>query len=300
MSGAEEQGKYVEERYLLEVHTIQCMKVKYLFSVIKDLLFDCNIYFDETGMKICNLDTSKVALVHLKLPTDCFSVYKCTAPRKVGVSITALHKYLGHIAQNNKHTLKLMITEDRPHDLILEIISDNDTDTQRFYMSELDLDTDQGGLEGEKFGCVISMPSDKFQRYCRSHALVGDVMDITTAGEQVILTTEMDEQGQGDRTQSVIRANEQDFDGNDDSEDDDSKQVDAKNRTSIFMINPDDTIAARFSLKFLQMFAKAQNLSPNVVIYFKHEYPLVLLYKMRDLGELKFALAPRVAPTSFA
>lgn len=262
------------EKYILEVHTSQCMKFKYLFCVIKDLLFDCNIHFDDAGMKICDLDRSQVGLVHLRLPKDNFAVYRCAKPIMLGVSITSLHKYLGHITQNNKTTLKLLIAEENPHELILEIVSDDDSDTQRFNMKLLDLDLNPASLEGERFTCIINIPSDKFQRYCRSHALVGDVMDIITVGDQVKFRTESE--SQGDRTESIIRANKEE-------------------QSTIFLSDKDDMISGRFSLKFLQMFAKAQNLSPNVVIYFKQDFPLVLLYKMAELGELKFALSPQIA-----
>jgi len=289
-----------DEKYILEVHTSQCTKFKYLFSVIKDLLFDCNIHFADSGMKICNLDNSKVALVHLRLPTGdkgCFSYYYCPKPIILGVSITALHKYLGHISQNNKFTLKLMVAADKPHELILEIVNDGDTDSQRFYMKLLDLEMDEGGLEGERFSCIINMPSSKFQSYCRSHALVGDVMDIITVGDRVELSTEADGGGQGDRSTSIIKTTSSEDCEVEDEPDEESKA--SKDRTSIYLDDRDDTIAGRFSLKFLQMFAKAQNLSPNVVIYFKQNFPLVLLYKMRDFGELKFALAPKVHPSAF-
>lgn len=292
-----------EDRYLLEVCIDQCVKFKGTFDVIKDLLFDTNIYFDDTGMKICSLDNSKVALVHYKVPSGDFAYFKCDRPQVLGVSITALHKYLGHISQSNKHTIRLLVDRNRSHELVLEIVSDDDTDTQRFYMKLLDLPLDDGGLDGEKFNCVINIPSDKFQRYCRSHALVGDIMDIITVGDQVELTTE-DTDGPGDRTKSIIRTTsppsrqrgeggtaDEDEDDEDDDEDDD--EVPDEKRTSIFLKDKDDTIAGRFSLRFLQMFAKAQKLSPTVRIYFKLNFPLVLLYQMKDFGTLKFALAPR-------
>lgn len=264
-----------DTKYLLEIHTIQCMKFKWLFCVIKDLLFDCNIHFDEAGMKICDLDNSKCGLVHLRLPASSFAKYYCPKPQMLGLSINSLHKYLGHITQNNKTTLKLYVTEDDPNNLVLEIVCDDDNDIQRFTMKLLDIDLNPASLEGEHFKCVINMPSDKFQRYCRSHALVGDVMDIITVGDQVKFKTESSETT--DTTESIIRANEEE-------------------KSSIFLADKDEIIAGRFSLKFLQMFSKAQNLSPNVIIYFKQDYPLVLLYKMNDFGELKFALTAYVDP----
>jgi hypothetical protein len=103
-------------------------------------------------------------------------------------------------------------------------------------------------------------------------------MEIVTVGDQVKFRTESETQG--DRTESIIRANKEE-------------------QSTVFFSDKDDIISGRFSLKFLQMFAKAQNLSPNVVVYFKQDYPLVLSYKMADLGELKFALSPRVTQVPF-
>lgn len=350
--------------YLLEVHIAQCMKFKGVISVIKDLLFDCNITFDDTGMKICKLDNSKVALVHFKAPANAraFSYYYCERPQLYGISTTALHKYLGYISQNNRYTLKIMVDRNKTYEMILEIVSDDDTDTQRFYMKLLDLEPDGEGLDGERFNCIINIPSDKFLRYCRSHALIGNEIDIITVGDQVELYTE-DAEGGGDRASSVIKTTSGNDDDDDDDDDDDNDDgdddgvggdgasgsvdsdgeaeaseaedstkrrskrkpvakkrqrgggavatkgkkkggtggggaADEKKRTSVFVKDKDDPIAGRFALKFLQMFAKAQSLSPNVIIYFKKDFPLVLQYKMSELGDLKFALAPRVSPNN--
>ncbi len=340
-------------QYILEIHVVQCMKFKGVFAVIKELLFDCNIWFDETGMKICNLDNSKVALIYFKAQSDAraFSRYYCERPQMYGISVIALHKYLGFISQNNsKYTLKLLVDRDRAFEMIIEIVSDDDTDTQRYYMKLLDLPEDEGSLNAERFTCIINIPSAKLQKYCRSHALVGDVIDIMTVGDQVELSTE-DTDG-GDRSKSIIKTSDEDSDDDVDMDDDGdvddddnnniiNNDVDAddqgeeahppprrgrgavkrrrataaskkktatarktatsaedkeKKKTSILVTNKDEPIAGRFSLRFLQMFAKAQNLSPNVVIYFKKDYPLVLQYKIGELGELKFALAPRLSP----
>ena len=91
------------------------------------------------------------------------------------------------------------------------------------------------------------------------------------------------------------------MDAPEENEDDQSEassgDVSDKKTTSIFLKDKDDTIAGRFSLRFLQMFAKAQKLSPTVTIYFKRDFPLVLLYRQKDFGTLKFALAPRALET---
>ena len=43
------------------------------------------------------------------------------------------------------------------------------------------------------------------------------------------------------------------------------------------------------------MFTKATNLSKYIGIYLKNDFPMVIQYSIANLGELRFALSPRVS-----
>jgi proliferating cell nuclear antigen len=47
-----------------------------------------------------------------------------------------------------------------------------------------------------------------------------------------------------------------------------------------------------FSLKFINLFIKSSNLCSNVEILLRKDFPLILIYKVGSLGELRFVLAP--------
>ena len=60
---------------LFEFKTVQSHSLKTLFEVLKDILTDVNIIFDENGIKIMAMDGNHVALIHLKLEADNFESY---------------------------------------------------------------------------------------------------------------------------------------------------------------------------------------------------------------------------------
>ena len=61
-----------ENKYLLEVKTVQSSAFRILVEALKEILTDANLEFDETGMKVMAMDSSHTVLVHLKLHSDKF------------------------------------------------------------------------------------------------------------------------------------------------------------------------------------------------------------------------------------
>jgi proliferating cell nuclear antigen len=44
----------------------------------------------------------------------------------------------------------------------------------------------------------------------------------------------------------------------------------------------------------LVMFTKCTNLCSNVYIFIKNDYPIIIQYKVADLGTIKLCLAPKI------
>lgn len=54
-----------------------------------------------------------------------------------------------------------------------------------------------------------------------------------------------------------------------------------------------EIIQGIFSLKYLAIFTKCTNLSNNVELYLKNDYPLIIKYNVASLGQLKLCLSPQ-------
>jgi hypothetical protein len=49
-----------------------------------------------------------------------------------------------------------------------------------------------------------------------------------------------------------------------------------------------------FELKHLVLFTKCTSLCPSITLYLKNDYPLILLYTVANLGELKLVLSTKM------
>jgi proliferating cell nuclear antigen len=59
-------------------------------------------------------------------------------------------------------------------------------------------------------------------------------------------------------------------------------------------IECDECVNLSFALRYLNLFNKANTLSSHVVLSLSTETPLVVEYKIDNLGALKFYLAPKI------
>ena len=63
-------------------------------------------------------------------------------------------------------------------------------------------------------------------------------------------------------------------------------------------IKVEEGVNLAFALRYLNMFTKASTLSQQVSLYLSVEFPLMVEYKLQQLGVLKFYLAPRISDDS--
>lgn len=263
--------------YLLEIHTVQVQAFKGTLEAIKDLLNDCNIHFDKSGMKIKSIDGKHVALVHVKYEGERFDKYYCERDLSIGVNISNTLKILKNVTQND--TLQLFVKRDDFDHAHIRIQNADKGIVHDFSLKLMDLDDDTIDIPETEFTSIITMPSNDLHTLCKQYKEFADKIDIKSVGDKVIFSF------QGDETNgtSTLHNNENglivqrciDEDGNCDEE----------------------IVQAKFLLKYLVLFSKAYNLSNTVEILIKNDYPMVLKYSIADLGILKFCLAPMVEDT---
>ena len=60
------------------------------------------------------------------------------------------------------------------------------------------------------------------------------------------------------------------------------------------MIDLHEPVTLTFALRYLNSFAKATPLSPFVILSMSKELPIVVEYRIADMGHVKFYLAPKI------
>jgi len=270
MSSDSNKNKPTSDEYVLEVHTVQVQAFKGTLEAIKDLLNECNIHFDSTGMKIKSIDGKHVALVHVRYNGDKFDRYYCERDLAIGINIANTLKVLKNVSQND--TLQLFVKRDNYDQAGIRIQNADKGVVHEFYIKLMDLDDNDIDIPETEFSSIITMPSNDLHTLCKQYKEFADKIDIKSVGDKVIFSFT----GEDTNGQSIMHNHENGLI---------VQKCDDNN---------DEIVQAKFLLRYLVLFSKAYNLSNTVEILLKNDYPMVLKYSIADLGTLKFCLAPLV------
>ena len=244
----------------MKLKTVQASSFKSLFEVLKDVLNDVNIIFDEKGMTILTLDTARVSLIDLHLAAENFEEYECERQILAGINIANTFKLFKTISNND--TLEISITD---RDLMNIHIknSEKKTDT-KFQLKLLDINDDQIVLPDIQTSVITTMPSIDFQRTCRDMSnLASDVKIIRKPSKFIIGC-----QGDFANQETTIECEKGEYPG---------------------------TLSGVYSLKYLNIFTKATGMCSTVQIFQEDDNRfLILKYNVANLGDLRFFLAKKL------
>ena len=257
------------DKYILNVQTVQANNIKTLFEVLKDvLLTDINIIFTPDYIKVMEIDSSNTAIVHLLLKSTAFEYYYCEKEViYAGLNTNNLFKII-KIA--NQHDIISLCIE-RGNDYILYVKIENNND-KRVFESKLnlfDVPILNIVIPEVEFESTISIPSVKFQKYMKDLNSLGVNcnLDIQSVGQQLSFSCK------GDFASNKIVIGE-------------------SSKNTFIQEDSMNIIQGKYSLKFIILFTKATSLCNTVDIYLKNDYPLILEYSVGVLGSLRFILSP--------
>lgn len=272
---------------VFELRTVQGACIKSLVEVLKEILTDINIIVQAPdaasgftgGIKLMAMDTSNCALIHLFLEGDKFEVFTCERNLVLGVSMMCLFKLVKSIGNND--VLTMFVSRANTNILGINISNTEKKSNTTFNLKLLDIDDDRITVPDVAIEQMVYMPSVDFQRLMRDMSGIGSTVLIEIKDRIMRLTCE------GDFASQITQIS---------TELDDSGAVSGS--CTCPCPDPaeqdDQAIDGRYSLKFLNAFAKSTSLCPVVELYMRRKYPLVLLYRVANLGKLRFALAPQV------
>jgi len=246
--------------------SVQSGAFRTLIEVLKDVLNDINLMFDESGIKVMAMDGSKVALIHLKLHATNFEEFYCKKKFNAGLSVISLYKLMKTIT--NSDTVTMYITEQNNNELCIKIDNSDSNRSTTFKLKLLDIDNKEIKVPDVDINCIVTMPSSDFQRMCRDMSNISDIVEITCCKETLSFKCDGDFASQnttiGEATHGM------NFNKKDNVE-----------------------ITGKYALKYINLFTKSTNLSNTIELYLKPNYPLILKYNVANLGEIRFCLAPK-------
>ena len=266
------------EENILEANTIQTIVIKKLIEGLKEILTEANWEFGEGNkdnengekgyIKLVTLDVKQTSLVHLKLYGERFESYRCDKTVVCGINMDYLHKLIKTLLNNDILTIFLKKGDENKLGFLIENSEKNLVSRKMINL----IDSDQGAVKipPQKFDQLITMPSSDFHKVIRDMSGIADKVEIKYTNKQLYFSCK------GDFSEDTTRFGE--------------------HNGLQFQMNNDsaDVIQANYNLKDLQLFTKPYDLSTNVRLYMKNNYPLIIEYKVGSLGELKLCIAPLV------
>jgi len=142
-----------------------------------------------------------------------------------------------------------------------------------FEISLITIDTEHLGIPDTKYTSLITMSSSEFSRICRELYSINETVNIEV-----------------DKNFIKFYVNNENIGGGFTLESNDSENSDLQCK-----IETDSVVNLAFALRYLNMFTKASSIGQQVDLFLSKEFPLMVQYKLAELGVLKFYLAPRIS-----
>ena len=245
--------------------------LKKITESIKDLVTEANFDCSTTGISVQAMDSSHVSLVALLLRTDGFDHYRCDRNVSLGINLGSMGKVLKCCNNDDTITLK---SEDQADTMSFVFENTSQDRISDFELKLMDIDSGHLGIPDTEYTAQVQMPSQEFQRICRDLAILGDTVTIAVSKEGVKFSVS-GETGSGNMT---VRQN---------------NSVDTKEEDQV-KIEMDEPVTLNFALRYLNFFTKATALSGQVSLSLSKDVPLVVEYRMENLGHVRYYLAPKI------
>ncbi|EMS47535.1 Proliferating cell nuclear antigen [Triticum urartu] len=236
----------------------------------KDLVplpnFDCS----GTGFSLQAMDSSHVALVALLLRSEGFEHYRCDRNLSMGMNLGNMAKMLRCAGNDDIITIK---ADDGSDTVTFMFESPNQDKIADFEMKLMDIDSEHLGIPDSEYQAIVRMPSSEFSRICKDLSSIGDTVIISVTKEGVKFSTA----GDIGTANIVCRQN---------------NTVDKPEQSTI--IEMQEPVSLTFALRYMNSFTKASPLSDQVTISLSSELPVVVEYKIGEMGYIRFYLAPKI------
>ena len=241
---------------MFEAKLEQGIILKKIVESIKDLVKSVNIDANASGISMQAMDSSHVALVSFHLKEEGFHSYRCDRPTTFGISIENMSKILKCASPDDSITLS---AEENPTSL--KFIFEGGNKYSEFNLNLLLLDSEQLGIPDTDYSSTVSLPSAEFTRICKELSSMAETVTVETTKENIKFSIN----GENGNGSTIIKANDSD------------KKEDQ------YLLDIDEPVNLSFALRYLNLFNKAGNLSPQVTLMLSSDTPLVVEYKIEPI-----------------
>merc|ERR1711878_23590 len=255
---------------MFEARLIQGNLLKKVLESIKDLLKEAAWDCSDSGIQLQAMDNSHVSLVSVNLRADGFDKFRCDRQLSMGMNLTSMSKILRCAANDDIITIK---AQDQADTVTFMFESPNQEKMADYEMKLMNLDQEHLGIPETDYAAVIKMPSADFQRVIKDLSQFGESVVISCTKEGVKFSAA------GDIGVGNIKL---------------AQTANVDKEEEAVSIEMQEPVTLTFACRYLNMFTKASCLAPQVTLSMSPEVPLVVEYKIGDIGHIRYYLAPKI------
>jgi len=255
---------------MFEARLIQGNLLKKVLESLKDLLNEATWDCADSGIQLQAMDNSHVSLVSVSLRADGFDKFRCDRQLSMGMNLSSMSKILRCAANDDIITIK---AQDQADMVTFMFESPNQEKVSDYEMKLMNLDQEHLGIPETDYASVIKMPSAEFQRVIKDLSQFGESVIISCTKEGVKFSAA------GDIGVGNIKL---------------AQTANVDKEEEAVTIEMQEPVTLTFACRYLNMFTKATCLAPVVTLSMSPEVPLVVEYKIGDIGHVRYYLAPKI------
>lgn len=242
-----------------------------LFQHIKQFTENINIMFEKDKLYIQSMDNSRIAMFELFLKNEWFDLYNFKTQKTsytIGINSSILFRILN--TREKTQSINIVYNEDNEDKLFINFISDNKKEFEKeFEISLINLDEESFQIPNIDYEAELSLNSTHFSTIIGQLKLFGDNLEISCCEELIKLTSKSIELGKMSVNIKIEDLNE-------------------------FSIIEGQTLNLSFTLNTLSNICLYHKLTENILIYFSTNYPIKIIYNLKNESSLIFYLAPKI------
>uniref|UniRef100_A0A1B6DFU3 DNA sliding clamp PCNA n=1 Tax=Clastoptera arizonana TaxID=38151 RepID=A0A1B6DFU3_9HEMI len=255
---------------MFEARLVQSSLFKRIMEAIKELLNEATFDCSDSGIQLQAMDNSHVSLVSLNLRSDGFDKYRCDRNLSMGINLGSMIKIMKCSANDDVLTIK---AQDNADTVMFMFESTNQEKVSDYEMKLMNLDQEHLGIPETDYSCIIKMPSIEFARIVKDLAQFGETIFIACSKEGVKFSTT------GDIGAANVKL---------------AQTANADKEEEAVIIEMQEPVTLSFACRYLISFTKATPLSAQVQLSMSADVPLVVEYKIGEVGYIRYYLAPKI------
>ncbi|KAG8337458.1 proliferating cell nuclear antigen [Homalodisca vitripennis] len=255
---------------MFEARLVQSSILKKVLEAIKELLNEATFDCSDSGIQLQAMDNSHVSLVSLNLRSDGFDKYRCDRNLSMGINLASMSKIMKCAGNDDVLTMK---AQDNADTVMFMFESQNQEKVSDYEMKLMNLDQEHLGIPETDYSCLIKLPSAEFARICKDLSQFGESVVISCTKEGVKFSTA------GDIGAANVKLAQ-------------TSNVDKEEEA--VTIEMQEPVTLTFACRYLNSFTKATPLSNQVTLSMSADVPLVVEYKIGDIGHIRYYLAPKI------